>query len=134
MMRNAGTMKAQRDQYRNMFHVDPDTLPALYFETRIAGINLPSEQGTWATLLRRVAGLTGVRRDAYIGDELPNVQAPVLILWGDHDMAPVEAGRAMASRFRCARFVHMPGVGHFPFLEKPEWTSKLITAFLRENP
>lgn len=130
-MRNRGTMEAQKKQYREMFHVDPATVPDLYFQTRIAGLGLPSERGTWARLLRRIAGLRGIRPEVYLGDELPRLTMPTLVLWGERDMAPPEAGQAATARIPGARFEVLPGVGHFPFLEDPERCARLIAQFLR---
>jgi len=133
-MRGRGTMEAQRSQYREMFQVDPDTVPELYFETRIAGIGLPSERGTWATLLRRIGGLRGLRPEVYLGDELPRLEMPTLVLWGEKDMASAAAGRTAAARIPRARFEVLPGIGHFPFLEAPERTDELIREFLANPP
>jgi pimeloyl-ACP methyl ester carboxylesterase len=130
-MKGRDNMEAQKDQYRDMFHVDPDTVPDLYFETRIAGLRLPSEQGTWATLLPRLATLEGLRPEVYLGDDLSRITAPTLLVWGEHDMAPADAGRAVAGRIPNARFEYLPGIGHFPFLEAPERTAELIQDFLR---
>ncbi len=132
-MKGRANMEAQRSQYRDMFHVDPATVPDLYFETRIAGLRLPSEQGTWATILPRVATLEGLRPEMYLGDELPRIEAPTLLIWGEHDMAPAEAGREIAGKIPGARFEYLPGIGHFPFLEAPQLTARLITEFLRES-
>jgi pimeloyl-ACP methyl ester carboxylesterase len=129
-MKSRPTMEAQRKQYRDMFHVDLDKIPTLYFETRIAGIQLPSEQNTWAELLPRVADLRGIRREVYLGDELSRIKVPVLMIMGDHDMAPPEAGRAVIAKIPDGRFEHLPGVAHFPYLEAPERTAELIADFL----
>lgn len=129
-MKGRPTMEAQRKQYREMFHVDLNKVPALYFETRIAGIQLPSEQGTWAELLPRVATLRGIRREVFLGDELPKLQVPSLMIMGDHDLAPVEAGRAVMARIPGGRFEYLPGVAHFPYFEAPQRTAELIAAFL----
>lgn len=132
-MKGRPTMEAQRKQYREMFHVDLEKVPDLYFETRIAGIQLPSEQGTWAELLPRVANLWGIRREVFLGDELPQLQVPSLMIMGDHDMAPVEAGRAVMARIPGGRFEYLPGVAHFPYFEAPQRTAELIAAFLRAD-
>lgn len=127
------SMEAQQEQYFEMFGIDPAIVPDLYFETRIAGIRLPSEQGTWGTMLPRLANLDGVRPEIYLGDEFPRLQSPTLVLWGEHDMAPAEVGRAVTDRIPNARFAYMPNVGHFPFLEAPDRSAKLIAEFLRES-
>ncbi len=127
-MRGRDTMEAQKEQYREMFHTDPAIVPDLYFETRIAGLRLPSEQGTWATLLPRLG-----EPATYLGDALPRIQAPTLVIWGENDMTPAEVGRAVAAQLPRGRFEYMPGVGHFPFLEAPERTTQLITEFIGET-
>ena len=132
-MKGADNMEAQKNQYREMFHTDPATVPDLYFEARIAGLHLPSEQGTWATLLPRVANIEGIRPEIYLGDELPHIKAPTLIIWGEHDLASADEGRAIARKIPGARFEYLPGVGHFPFLEAPERTGQLISEFLSES-
>jgi len=132
-MKGRPTMEAQRRQYREMFHVDLEKVPDLYFETRIAGIQLPSEQGTWAELLPRVASLWGIRREVFLGDELPQLQVPSLLIMGDHDMAPVDAGRAVMAKIPGGRFEYLPGVAHFPYFEAPQRTAELIAGFLRAD-
>jgi pimeloyl-ACP methyl ester carboxylesterase len=131
-MKGRPSVEAQRDQYRTMFHVDPDTVPELFFETRIAGLQLPSEENTWADLLPRVVGLGGVRKDVYLGDEIGRIEAPALMIMGEHDMAPPQAGQAAMTRFRKGRFEYLPGIGHFPYLEAPQRTAELILEFVRE--
>ena len=126
-LEHVGLDEAQHSQYRDMFHVDPATVPELCFETRIAGLRLPSEQGTWATLLPR-AGDPGL----YLGDELSQITLPSLVIWGENDMAPVAVGARIAAELGNGRLAPMAGVAHFPFREAPEQTSKLITDFMSE--
>ncbi len=136
-MKGRPTMEAQRQQYRQMFHVDPDKIPTLHFETRIAGIQLPSAQGgstgipTWAVLLPGVANLRGLRDEVYLGEELSTIRVPALMMMGEHDMVSAEVARAAMAKIPGSRFELLPGVGHFPYLENPERTAELITAFLR---
>ena len=132
-MKARPTMEAQKKQYREMFHVDLTKVPELYFETRIAGLQLPSEQGTWAELLPRVANLWGTRREVYLGDELSRIQVPSLMIMGERDMAPADAGRAVMARIPGGRFEFLPGVAHFPYFEAPERTAELIGAFLHRE-
>jgi pimeloyl-ACP methyl ester carboxylesterase len=63
-------------------------------------------------------------------DELPRLAPPTLVLWGQHDMAPAEAGRAATSQIPRARFVELDGVAHFPFLEDPARCAGLVRGFL----
>lgn len=135
-MKGRPTMEAQKKQYRQMFNVDPDKIPDLHFETRIAGIQLPSAQGgntgvpTWAVLLQRVANLRGLRDEAYLGDELSGIRVPALMMMGEHDMVTPDVARAAMARIPASCFELLSGVGHFPYLEDPQRTASLITSFL----
>lgn len=124
-MRGRDTMEAQKSQYREMFDTDPAIVPDLYFETRIAGLRLPSERGTWATLLPRLGA-----PEVYLGEDLARMQARTLVIWGENDMSPAAVGREIADQIPNGRFEHLPGIGHFPFLEAPERTAELIRDFM----
>jgi pimeloyl-ACP methyl ester carboxylesterase len=59
--------------------------------------------------------------DSGLLDRLPEVTAPVLVVWGEADrMIPVEHGRAYAKAIPGARFVLIPEAGHLPQLEAPD--------------
>ncbi len=132
-MAGRDTMEAQTSQYRDMFHMDPEKVPTVFFETRIAGLRLPSEQGTWATLLPRLGTLEGLRPEVYLGDDLESIKAPVLVVWGEHDLAAAAAGEAVAARIPGGRFHYFEGIGHFPFLETPRETANAILDFMRTS-
>lgn len=129
-MQEAASLEAQHNQYRFMFHIDPASVPPAYFETRLAGLTLPGVQDSWATLLTKIVGPDGVHPGMYFGEELRGLRPPVLLIWGEHDMAPPEVGRAAAALIPDCRFVQMPGIGHFPFLEAPRRTADLLRALL----
>jgi len=134
-MRSRGSVKAQRAQYKQMFGMaDPDRIPAPYLASRVAGVSIPATQDTWAVLLRRTAGLRGIRPGMYFGEELTGVAAPTLILWGEHDMTSPEEGRRESARIAQAQFVAMTGLGHHPFLEDPRETARLIREFVAATP
>lgn len=127
-MKGKDTMEAQHAQYRDMFHVDPATVPDLFFETRIAGLRLPSEDGTWATLLPRCA-----EPGMYFGETLSQITMPSLVIWGENDMAPLAVGEHIAAQLGNGHLAAMAGVAHFPFLEAPDRTAALITEFMQAN-
>jgi 2-hydroxy-6-oxonona-2,4-dienedioate hydrolase len=124
------TADARKKQYETMFHIDPASVPEVYFDMQVAGMRIPGALPTWSVLLRRIAGLGGMRPEVTFADELPRLDVPTLVVWGEHDMAPVEAGREATSRMQKGQFEYLPGVGHFPFLEVPEQTAQLIRAFV----
>ncbi len=131
-MKRFASREGLRRQYRGMFHTDPDTLPELYFKTRLAGMMRPGALDTWAALLRRCAGLRGVRPEVYLGDDLPRLQARTLLIWGQHDMAPASAGEQATARIPRGKFVCLRGVGHLPFLQVPDDCARLISEFMDE--
>jgi pimeloyl-ACP methyl ester carboxylesterase len=132
-MRTRGSVQAQRAQYKKMFGTDPSRVPVPYLESRVAGVSIPATQDTWAVLLRQIAGLRGIRPGMYLGEELANVNVPALVLWGEHDMAPIHEGRRESTRIATAQFVAMMGLGHHPFLEAPEQTARLIRQFMHST-
>jgi pimeloyl-ACP methyl ester carboxylesterase len=126
------TMKNQRQQYEKMFHVDLAKVPNLFLETRIAGVSLPGAQETWAVLLTRLINFGGFRPEINLANELSDLKQPNLLIWGEHDMAPLSVGQAASERIPQARFVPLPGIGHFPFLECPDQCAELILDFLAD--
>jgi pimeloyl-ACP methyl ester carboxylesterase len=91
------------------------------------------EQGnrtTWAGLMRQEAAATG---DEQILCRLAEIRAPTLVIHGDADVpVPLEQGQALAAGIPGARLVVLPGVGHRPWVERPEPTIGAILSFLSE--
>lgn len=133
MRKATSGIDAQRDQYRQMFGIDPDSVHPLYLETRLAGARLPGAADTWAVLLHRIAGLRGMASSVVLGDELGRISQPTLVFWGERDMASVDVGRAAVARLPRGRFVPLEDVGHFPFLEVPELCARTIREFLSQG-
>lgn len=130
-MKKAGTLEGQHNQYRQMFKIDPGTLPEVYFQARLAGVLLPGVQDTWATILHRVAGFRGIRPEMVLADELPNLSQPTLTIWGEHDMASASGGQAAVEQMQNGTFVRFEGGGHFPFIEQPERCARLVVPFVQ---
>jgi len=82
--------------------MDPTKVPALYLETLLAGLTRPGVQETWALLMHRLCGWRGFRREVVLIEEATTLDVPCLIIWGEHDMAPVEEGRDAAARIPTA--------------------------------
>ena len=61
---------------------------------------------------------------------LNQVKAPALVIHGSADPLPVESGREWAAAIPGARFLLLPGVGHFPYLEAPERFFGAVRAFV----
>ena len=84
---------------------------------------------TWAGMMRQEAATGG---DGLL-DRLVEVRAPTLVIHGDADVAvPLERGQALADGIPGARFVVLAGVGHLPWVERPDATIGAILASLTE--
>ncbi len=128
------TTQPRKQQYHRMFRADIARIPEVYFEMQAAGLAIPGAPETWAVLLRRLVGLRGMRPEIMLAAELPQLAVPTLVLWGERDMIPAATGREAIAAIPGARFVVVPGVGHFPFLEAPECCAELIREFARARP
>ena len=84
---------------------------------------------TWAGAMRQEAAAG----DDRVSSRLAEVRTPTLVIHGDADVAvPLEQGQALAAGIPGARFVALPGVGHRPWVERPDATIGAILAFLTE--
>jgi pimeloyl-ACP methyl ester carboxylesterase len=65
---------------------------------------------------------------------LPQIQAPVLILWGEQDkMLDVGSVVFLEKNLKNHRTVIMKDTGHCPMIEQPEETAKAYRSFLNEK-
>jgi pimeloyl-ACP methyl ester carboxylesterase len=68
-------------------------------------------------------------------DLLPQVQAPVLIIWGESDpWEPIELGRHLGEFAAVERFITLPGVGHCPQDEVPDQVNHLLREWIDSPP
>ncbi len=66
-------------------------------------------------------------------DELENVEALTLCLWGEHDkFSPGDDGLRMAEAVDIGSFIEFPNCGHFPTLEYPEEATEAIMMWLED--
>lgn len=99
-------------------HTAPSFWPVLAADAARAGP---------ATLLRAISQLLA----ADISPRLASIQAPALILWGEHDhLVPLALGRQLHGHLPRARFVVIPGAGHVPMWEHPEAFNRELLSFL----
>ncbi len=64
-------------------------------------------------------------------DALPRIQAPTLVVWGEHDtLCPPAIGRLIVERIPDARLVTIPGCGHNPMWERPSEFDRVVLEFL----
>jgi pimeloyl-ACP methyl ester carboxylesterase len=66
-------------------------------------------------------------------DELENVEALTLCLWGEHDkFSPGDDGLRMAEAVDIGSFIEFPNCGHFPTLEYPQEATEAIMMWLED--
>ncbi len=90
---------------------------------------------TWSAPDRRKAfiatGLALRRPDASVAADLPTLRVPALVISGRSDVQfPWQSAEAASKRFPGARFAAIEDAGHFPMVEKPEETARLLSEFL----
>ena len=89
-------------------------------------------------LSQRAKGLANVVRgmglgaQEWVGDRLPQVTIPALLLAGSLDTAACEAARGMAASLPHATLTILEGAGHTAHLEQPEAFNEAVLAFMRE--
>ena len=96
-----------------------------------------SDAATRAAFLRTLRSVVDYRGQAvsalnrlYLTSELP-----LLIIWGDEDrIIPVEHGYALDEMRPGSRLEVLPGVGHFPHVEKPGDVIDLLDDFIATTP
>jgi pimeloyl-ACP methyl ester carboxylesterase len=65
---------------------------------------------------------------------LHRIDVPTLVIWGEEDrFASPEYGQAFAHSIPGAQFKSLPGVAHYPYIERPEVCIGLIADFLQRN-
>lgn len=96
-----------------------------------------SDSQTRQAFLRTLRSVVDYRGQAvsalnrlYLTSELP-----LLIIWGDQDrIIPVEHGYALDEMRPGSRLEVLPGVGHFPHVEKPGAVVDLLDDFITTTP
>ena len=64
-------------------------------------------------------------------DELQNVNAPTLLIWGENDTAtPIKDAEIMEKKIPDSGLVRCSGCSHYVFLERPGYVNTVIQAFL----
>ena len=70
--------------------------------------------------------------EADLREVLPEVQVPVLLLYGDADVrSPLRVAEEMDAALPQSRLVVLPGIGHASNLESPETFNNEVRAFLQ---
>ena len=116
-------------RYFTALYGDPRRITPGTFEAYAAGLQAP---GSFEHLLKI---LRSWRHDlAAIGDSLPAISLPTLLLWGSRDRAVYPASAfELHQRLENSSVVTLDGVGHLPYEEVPEEFNRILCDFLLPN-
>jgi pimeloyl-ACP methyl ester carboxylesterase len=68
-------------------------------------------------------------------NRIPEIQSKTLIIWGAHDRwIPLSSAYRFNEELRNANLVIIPECGHIPQEEYPDFTVRLIDAFIQDKP
>lgn len=88
-------------------------------------------KATWAGAMRQWAA-AGPHD---LTSALPRIQAPTLVIHGDADeIVAIDRGHALVAGIPGARLVTLEGVGHLPWVERPDLVVPAIIDFLGAGP
>ena len=107
----------------------PERVPAEWIteQTRIAQLTGFTE--ATMTALRAQVDLGG-QREALV-DQLPHLQMPTLVVWGERDRVfPCSQGQKAVSRLRQGTLELVPDCGHLPHVERPDRFAAILGRFL----
>lgn len=107
---------------------NPKPLPRAFLDRMFKDLNA----GTKRAILKLYRA-TSVRSVSSV-DLAPKLAGrfPVLVLWGDGDRnLPVRYAAAQRAFFPAAEVHELAGSGHWPFIDEPEQTARLLVRFLR---
>lgn len=69
----------------------------------------------------------------YLGDELDQIKAPTLLIWGKNDnVTPPHVGDKFHELIPHSKLVWIDECGHAPMMEQPEQFNKILEEFLNE--
>ena len=125
LLRAPGPKSARKLLEKAVFH-DPAFADEAWIRSVVEG---------WAPRDRRRglvrSGFALRRKDASVAADLGRLAAPTLIASGREDVQfPWPGAQAASKKIPGARFAVIDGAGHFPMVEKPEETARLLAEFL----
>jgi 4,5:9,10-diseco-3-hydroxy-5,9,17-trioxoandrosta-1(10),2-diene-4-oate hydrolase len=87
-----------------------------------------------ATLSALRSQLTGWEQREVLLEELPRMEIPTLLIWGQYDqIIPIMHAHHAMERLKNGRMVVVPGCGHMPHVEQPEEFASALKSFLDEH-
>ena len=66
-------------------------------------------------------------------EQISSIYIPSLLIHGKEDPRPLGSVRSLSQRLPNSQFKILGKVGHYPWIEKPKLTRKILRDFIREN-
>ena len=89
------------------------------------------DEGSEQTLFRLSRSIRNANFAKSVGDLLPQVAVPILLIWGLQDqMIPPKQARSLASLNSRLKLIELPDAGHCPHDEYPEQFNSLLLNWL----
>lgn len=110
---------------------DPSDVTEDLVATRLAIYENPEYVTRMTNILERHTDPNGQDRNCLVEKDWARIQAPVLVLWTDHDpTAPPEVGKQIAEWIPHSQFALMADAGHWPQFEDPDTFNRIHIDFL----
>lgn len=109
----------------------PEAVPTELITIMMAAETIPGASRASRTMLRAWFTLRGTRPHMMIREDIARLAVPTLFMWGESDsFVPPAIGREVAGTMPDASIDVISGVGHVPYLEKPDVIAAKMSAFL----
>jgi pimeloyl-ACP methyl ester carboxylesterase len=112
---------------------DPSVLTDEMVEDLYRRMSLPGAQKAYMSVFRAIGNFQGPRTEIlrFIRDNLANITAPTLVIWGKQDRSlPVAHADVAKERIPDVEIHVFDPCGHMPPIECPEEFNKLVLEFL----
>ncbi len=107
----------------------PERVPAEWITEQTEIAQLPGFTQATMVALRAQVDLGGQRE--VLVDQLPHLQVPTLVVWGERDRVfPVSQARAAVARLKEGFLSLIPDCGHMPHVERPDRFVAALNEFL----
>ncbi len=107
----------------------PERVPAEWITEQTEIAQLPGFTEATMAALRAQVDLGGQRE--VLVDQLPHLQVPTLVVWGESDRVfPYSQGQKALSCLRQGALELVPDCGHLPHIERPDRLAALLGRFL----
>jgi 4,5:9,10-diseco-3-hydroxy-5,9,17-trioxoandrosta-1(10),2-diene-4-oate hydrolase len=110
----------------------PERVPAEWITEQTTIAQLPGFTEATMAALRAQVDLGGQRE--VLVDQLPHLQMPALVIWGERDRVfPYSQGQKALSHLRQGSLELVPDCGHLPHVERPDRFTAILGRFLDEQ-